>query len=315
MRDPARGWLFVVAACASFPAVPGQTEDLQSGQSTVVANVLGDTSAELVYTPIAPCRIIDTRLGGGPIGADTTRDFVVAGTEHFAEQGGHPGGCGVPEGAVSAMVNFVAVSPTGPGDLRAAPFGAPMPLASVLNWAAIPGLNIANGLAVKLCDPTATTCTSDMTLQADASTVDIVGDVQGYYVKANLAAAMPAGSENPAPFMATTTETYSYATAHVMLPKGGACLVTCQLTLVTSPGALTMGQGFFATTQENVENGLRSTNPGGGELTVPATRTSGTVAYVWPMTHSTRYRFGCYLYATENFLGKMYTPVVSWICR
>ena len=29
---------------------------------------LGDTQADLVYTPVTPCRIIDTRRAGGPIG-------------------------------------------------------------------------------------------------------------------------------------------------------------------------------------------------------------------------------------------------------
>ena len=57
---------------------------------------LGDTGADLIYTPVAPCRIIDTRVSGagGPIPGNGTRDFVVVGATGFASQGGNPAGCG-----------------------------------------------------------------------------------------------------------------------------------------------------------------------------------------------------------------------------
>ena len=70
---------------------------------------LGDTGADLIYTPVAPCRIIDTREpgAGGPILGNTTRDFMVTGTTGFESQGGHAGGCGIPEDATSVMINPV----------------------------------------------------------------------------------------------------------------------------------------------------------------------------------------------------------------
>ena len=158
-------------------------QELQAaGDGALVTNAVGDTGADLVYTPTAPCRIIDTRLGGGTIAANTTRSFKVAGSTGFTGQGGNASGCGVPVGATSAMINFVAVGPVAPGDLRVTPFGTAMPLASILNWAGgVAGLNLANGLAVALCNPATTTCTSDITVQSDASPIDIVADVQGYF--------------------------------------------------------------------------------------------------------------------------------------
>ena len=54
---------------------------------------LGDSQADLVYTPLTPCRIIDTRVAGGAIAAGATRDFLVTGTS-FASQGGSATGCG-----------------------------------------------------------------------------------------------------------------------------------------------------------------------------------------------------------------------------
>jgi hypothetical protein len=150
----------------------------QTGEDGLGLSSLGDTQADLVYTPVAPCRIIDTRVAGGTLSPGVPRSFKV--TEDTTFQGGK--NCGIPFGpATSAMINFVAVNATAPGDLRVTPFGTPMAEASILNWAGVAGLNLANGVAVALCDPATTTCTNDITLQADASAINIVADVQGYY--------------------------------------------------------------------------------------------------------------------------------------
>jgi hypothetical protein len=146
-----------------------------------VLNSLGDSQADLVYTPLTPCRIVDTRLAGGVMAPGTTRSFRVTGT-NFSAQGGSAGDCGVPVGpATAAMINFVAVDPAGLGNLRVAPFGTAIPVASIINYAA--GLTIANGLVVAICNPAASTCASDFTLQANASAVQVVADVLGYFKK------------------------------------------------------------------------------------------------------------------------------------
>lgn len=155
------------------------THAARAQDGDALPNSLGDSQADLVYTPVTPCRIIDTRLAGGAIAAGATRSFKVTGDT--TSQGGT--NCGIPSGvATSAMVNFVAVGATAPGDLRVTPFGSAMPLASILNWAGgVSGLNLANGLAIALCSDGPTTCTSDITLQADGSSIHIVADVQGYF--------------------------------------------------------------------------------------------------------------------------------------
>ncbi len=162
------------------------------GGPTAANPALGDSAADLVYTPVPPCRIIDTRLAGGPIVPGTPRTFHVTGTTGFDTQGGHAGGCGIPAGATGAMLNFVAVSPAGPGDLRAWPFGEAVPLASIINYAAVSGLNLANGAVVRLCDPAATTCTFDLSVQADVSAADLVVDVMGF-----LQSTAPRGATTP----------------------------------------------------------------------------------------------------------------------
>jgi hypothetical protein len=143
---------------------------------------LGDNASSLVYTPVAPCRIIDTTLAGGPIAAGTQRDFFVAADEGFPGQGGQAGGCGVPLGpATAVMINLVAVAPAGPGNLRAFAFGSPAPSASIINYASLPPLNIANGIALQICNTALATCTLDLTVQADVSATHLVADVVGFF--------------------------------------------------------------------------------------------------------------------------------------
>jgi hypothetical protein len=144
--------------------------------------VLGDSVASLVYTPVAPCRIVDTTITGGPLAGGTQRSFLVAGTINFPDQGGQAGGCGVPFGpATSVMINFVAVGPAGAGNLRAFAFGSPVPNASIINYANLPLLNIANGIAVSICNPAVITCNFDLTVQADVSATHMVADVVGFF--------------------------------------------------------------------------------------------------------------------------------------
>ncbi len=150
----------------------------QTGEDGLGLNDLGDSQADLVYTPVTPCRIIDTRLAGGALKAGQTRSFLVTGDD-FSSQGGKATGCGVPYGSsTAAMINFVAVAPAAQGYLSVTPFGIPMPTASIINFTK--GVTIANELTVALCDPSATTCTKDITIKAGGAT-HVVADVQGYF--------------------------------------------------------------------------------------------------------------------------------------
>ena len=163
---------------------PSELQSMQSQRGAglgIQPEAYGSSQADLVFTPVTPCRIIDTRVAGGPVNADSQRNFIATGT-NFSTQGGFSGDCGVPVGPTTAVVvNLVAVGPAGGGDLRAFPFGTTVPLASVLNYANVPMLNIANQILVAICDPSVSTCTSDFTVQADVSATDLVGDVMGYF--------------------------------------------------------------------------------------------------------------------------------------
>ena len=159
-----------------------ELESLQSQRGAglgILPEAFGSSQADLVYTPVTPCRIIDTRFAGGPIGPGAQRNFLAA-SSNYSGQGGFAGSCGVPFGPATAVaVNLVSVNPPSFGDLRAFPFGAAVPLASVLNY--IAGNTVANGITLTICNPAASTCGFDFTVQSDGTLTDLVADVQGYY--------------------------------------------------------------------------------------------------------------------------------------
>jgi hypothetical protein len=169
---------------------PSELQSIQSQSSAglgIAPKDYGSSQADLAFTPVTPCRIIDTRVAGGPIASGTQRNFIAAGGS-FTPQGGSNTDCGVPFGpATAVVVNLVAVSPAGQGDLRAFPFGATVPLASVLNYANVQdsrgngSLNIANGILLKICDIAASHCASDFTVLAEFNSTDLVADVMGYF--------------------------------------------------------------------------------------------------------------------------------------
>jgi len=146
-----------------------------------------------VYVAIPPCRIADTRTAVlGALAANTNRTFhAVGSTSNFAAQGGTAGGCGIPgfSGAqpevAAVMLNFVAVRPAGPGDLRAWASDQPMPGASILNYAKVidqtnPAvtLNLANGIPIPVRQDSEG---DDLSVRADGSTTHVIIDVLGYF--------------------------------------------------------------------------------------------------------------------------------------
>ena len=92
--------------------------DTGVGATPVAPKALGDPTADLVYTPRTPCRLFDTRVsqaGMGPLVPGMTRTYSA--TTPVAQQGG-PGGCAAPAGTAVAMIQLVALSPTGAGLLQ-----------------------------------------------------------------------------------------------------------------------------------------------------------------------------------------------------
>ncbi len=138
---------------------------------------LGALGNDLVYTPVAPCRIMDTRnAAAGAIAANSTRNFVAFGVSNFTSQGGSATNCGVnPLAATAVAINLTAVTPTGAGYATAYPFGSAQPVAASINYTA--GAIVNNALIVQTPNPIAA---FDFTLYTFASS-HYVADIVGYF--------------------------------------------------------------------------------------------------------------------------------------
>ena len=127
------------------------------------------------FTPTTPCRVADTRVVGPALNTSSTRTFQVAGTG-LAAQGGKSGGCGVPVGAIAAVLTVHAVSPSGPGYLRVWPAGEPQPNATVLNYPS--GVSTSNTAEVPL------SAAGEISVRGFTSGTHLVIDVTGFFLNA-----------------------------------------------------------------------------------------------------------------------------------
>lgn len=144
----------------------------------VGTQALGSAASDLVFTPVTPCRILDTRVAGGAIAGEGSRNFnaVVGGGGNFSSQGGSATDCGmVAAGQAAVVINLTAVTPSGAGFATAYPFGAARPLASSVNYTA--GAIVNNAIVVKLPTPLTS---SDFTIYTFAG-AHFVADVVGFY--------------------------------------------------------------------------------------------------------------------------------------
>lgn len=134
------------------------------------------TNPELAYSAITPCRIVDTRLGGGGyLGDNATRNWNVSRPGgSFADQGGVAGDCGIAATPAAVMANIVATGSIAPGVVYAWPFGQAAPTASVLNYAGFE--TIANGVIL----PVAQGQASDLSVLVSSAT-DVIVDILGYF--------------------------------------------------------------------------------------------------------------------------------------
>jgi len=329
MRESATGRRFDPAyraslknALAALPTARLESLQYAGGGGSLLADAVGDSSASLIYTPVTPCRVFDTRYStAGILVGDTQRNFFVAGagTTYFTDQGGISGGCGIPFGpATSVIINLVAVNPTGGGYLQAWAVASPQPAApnaAVINYSTdMPVL--ANGVAVPICDPAATSCDAgDLRLKAGVSSVDVVGDVVGYFRKLDLPTAMPMGSDQFSSFAAVSDHQYKISTVDVVLPHNGSCLVTCNLD-IEADATNSTGYLFLATARRDVVAATNADDSGWGmDVPVPSKWGSASTTYTWSMTGGKTYRFGCYLDATGDFIGETLYANVSWVCR
>jgi Chaperone of endosialidase len=195
--------------------------------SVLPAQVL---APNLLYTSIQPCRIIDTRLAGGPLAVGVDHQFDVVGVAAAGSldgQGGNPAGCPIPgflalpppTAQVQAVaVNLVAVGAAGAGNLVAWPSDQPQPATSVLNYAKASDLgflNVANGVILPVRQDLQG---GDLTVKAQVAGTHLVADIVGYFsngspTQAQQSLFLGPGAGNPA----VTTGGYNTALGEIAL--------------------------------------------------------------------------------------------------
>ena len=143
----------------------------------VPTKVLGSAAGDLVYTPIAPCRIVDTRVtAAGPIVANSTRSFVALNTD-YSLQGGSNTDCGTAGTSLvgAVAINVTAVTPSGAGYATVFPYNTPQPLASSVNYTA--GAIVNNAIITRIPNPLTS---GDFTIYTFAQSHFVV-DIVGYF--------------------------------------------------------------------------------------------------------------------------------------
>lgn len=107
---------------------------------------IGDEAEDLVYTPIAPCRLIDTRVAsplGGRIPAEGTVEYYSWGVNFRNTQGGDDSNCGIPANPAAIALNVTAVNPSKAGFLTVYPAQGVRPSTSTVNY--VQGEIVGNG--------------------------------------------------------------------------------------------------------------------------------------------------------------------------
>jgi hypothetical protein len=169
--------LFAVTLAGDADAVEAVLADAkrEADRPRAAAKALGDATADLTYTPINPCRILDTRsTAAGPLAANVARTFDGYST-NFASQGGTGSGCSIPNGVAALAMNVYAVNPTNLGFIKVWPASGTEPDVSTVNYQ--PGVTaIATGTLVPV-DP----ANGNRFTAKSPATVDFIADVVGFF--------------------------------------------------------------------------------------------------------------------------------------
>ena len=156
-------------------ASPGAATD--GSKPRIVARMLGSLTSDLVYTPLEPCRIVDTRnTAAGPIAAGASRSFIAVSNSNFSSQGGSATNCGTSGVSPSAVaIIFTAIPIATFGIATVFPFGSPQPAIASVNYSATQPIN--NTLIAKIPNPLSS---FDFTVFSTSST-HYTATIVGYY--------------------------------------------------------------------------------------------------------------------------------------
>jgi Carboxypeptidase regulatory-like domain len=137
------------------------------GTTTMAISFGLDSNPGLSFYTVVPCRVLDTRKPDDPLGGPA----LVAGTERTFPIAGN---CLIPATAKAVSANVTVTRSTSPGNVRLYPAGAPMPLASTINYAT--GQTRANNAIIPL-----NVSGQTAVIASPSGTVHFILDVNGYF--------------------------------------------------------------------------------------------------------------------------------------
>ena len=213
--------------------------------SSIASAQLGSLDRDLVFTPVTPCRILDTRFAtspAGPLTAGGVRYFLAgvgSGFTNYANQGGDATNCNLPDFSRAAIaINLTVVTPATAGYITAYPAGAVQPLAATVNFNA--GDVRGNLAIVKVAQTTPV----GLAIFSSSQT-HLVGDIVGYYARPVTTQLECIGSSAFQTVLANAEFSFSIpsCTAGYMMTGAG-----CQQDNTTSPSIIWALNGLGTTT-------------------------------------------------------------------
>jgi hypothetical protein len=188
---------------ASIATAPGNA----AAQAAVPAGALSQPldlgtlaePAEMLYVPVTPCRVVDTRLSHGALTDGENRSYHVAGTAGIAEQGGKADGCGIPAGATSITAILSAVSPAGSGYMQVWAAGSEKPNATLLLY----GTSTTGSGAHT---PMRSGADTNLSVENHGGPSDLIIDVTGYYAPQMFAAISGGAGTHTSRLLSATLE-------------------------------------------------------------------------------------------------------------
>jgi hypothetical protein len=160
------------------------------------------SNPDLAYVSVAPCRIVDTRVVGTPLTANSTNAFQAV-APSFNAQGGSATNCGIPADAAAIAASVVMLNSTHLGDIRVSAVDSTIGFASIGVFnpsvpSPLAGQVSFNGAfsIIPLCIGS---CTggNQFQIRADSGQTDLVIDVNGYFHAATAAATGATGPTGP----------------------------------------------------------------------------------------------------------------------
>lgn len=151
-------------------------------KSVTDSKLLGDATSDLVYVPVAPCRVIDTRNAVGAYAVEQVRSYSLGGRADHTVYGGVNTTCNLPAyfgsdtEPAALNLNITIVTTSAAGFFTVYPAGTVRPLSSIINWDSN-GQVIANAATVT----TAHFVGNDVSFYA-SNTSHLIVDVLGYYI-------------------------------------------------------------------------------------------------------------------------------------